>query len=487
MRIRLSRMSLLASASISPREPRWRPLACFVLMLAAVQAVAGPKIRLSQWELAPASNAGVAEAAAWLDGRLDLPQPPGRDALRDRPHDTALFDGRVYNVFPPLIGFLTVLLSPLHEWLSADAARWLPWTYVPLVFWPLPITAFVVLRRRTGDSAWAALLTFAFVTGTGVLPCLNLARSGQLGAINHLLSQIGLLILVADLLGRRRIWPALIGLAIAVWSRQMTLLYALPLLWLARRGRGVAGRRRGLRLSLCGLIVIVAPLLTLNALKFGNPLDFGYRYIYAGRDDPMAQRCAAHGTFSPRFIPENLWYMHLQWPDINLGLTGYTITAGGMGTSIWLTSPLLLYVLPCLLKAVARTAGRPGTPPAGTETDAGPSGKLESREETDLLESADRSMGYRVQPCPPSREYNGEARTALLLGTLLVMAGLLCYHTPGFLQPGYHRFALDFIPIWFVLIAPHTRGGRRTWLTLACIAWSVLYFQAVTPDLPRAV
>lgn len=478
-------MSHPAPAADEPREPRWRPIACFVLMLAAVQAVAGPKIRLSQWELSAEANAGVAEAGAWIDGRLDLPQPPGRDPLRDRPHDTALFDGRVYNVFPPLIGLLTVLLSPLHEWLSGDAARWLPWTYVPLLFWPLPIAAFVALRRQTGDSAWAALLTFAYLSGTGVLPCLNLARGGQLGAINHLLSQIGLLILAADLLGRRRIWPAMIGLAIAGWSRQMTLLYALPLLWIVWSGRRAASRRRALGLSLCGLIVIVAPLLTLNALKFGNPLNFGYRHIYAGRDDPMAQRCAAQGTFSPRFVPENLWYMHVQWPEIDVGLTGYTIIAGGMGTSIWVTTPLLLFVLPCFAQAGRRIIARGNLSPETTGTARESPSDTVSNGAVDPLAFPREARGNLAQPGARVEPLDRVARTALLLSTVLVMTGLLCYHTPGFLQPGYHRFALDFIPIWLVLIARHTRGGRRTWLTLACIAWSVLYFQAVTPDLPR--
>jgi hypothetical protein len=69
-----------------------------------------------------------------------------------------------------------------------------------------------------------------------------------------------------------------------------------------------------------------------------------------------------------------------------------------------------------------------------------------------------------------------------MLGTLPVMAGLLCYHGPGFMENGYSRFALDFLPIWLAVVAPRTRGGWRTWFTLACVAWSLLYFQAIVPD-----
>ena len=76
-------------------------------------------------------------------------------------------------------------------------------------------------------------------------------------------------------------------------------------------------------------------------------------------------------------------------------------------------------------------------------------------------------------------------RRILMLGTLPVMAGLLCYHSPGYMEHGYNRFALDFLPIWLVVIAPWTRGGWRSWFTLGCVAWSLLYFQAIVPNIPK--
>jgi hypothetical protein len=179
-----------------------------------------------------------------------------------------------------------------------------------------------------------------------------------------------------------------------------------------------------------------APLLALNALKFGNPLDFGYRHIYVNRDsEPMARLCRAHGAFSPRFIPDNLYYMHLAPPAIDdLYFTHVDLKADQlMGTSIWITTPILLFTF----------VG------AGT--------------------------WCRDPP-----------RRAMMLGSLLVMIGLLCYHSPGFMQSGYNRFALDFIPVWLVLGASQTRGCRRSGLTLACIAWSLLYFRAVAPQAPLA-
>jgi hypothetical protein len=409
-------------STAAARESPARVVGCFLLMLAAIQLALGPKIRLSQWEVSAEHNAGVAEGRAWLSGRLYIAEPATPSAT-DRPHDTAWYKGRAYNVFPPLMSVLTVLLAPLHHLLLGRTDVWLLWTYVPLVFAPLPLLGFVVFRRQTGDSAWAALLTVAWLGGTAVLPNLYYAKGSQLGQVNHLLSQTGLLILVADLLGRRRAWPGLIGLLIAGWSRQMTLLYALPLLW-------AAWKQRRLPLALGGLTVIVAPLLALNWMKFGHPLEFGYRHIYVGRDhERLAQRVGAHGVFSLRYVPENAYHMHLSPPRPELAPNQIRFAKDGDGASIWLTSPLLLWVF------------------------------LAAR-----------------------RWWADPARRALMLTSLLVMFGLLCYHSSGFLQPGYNRFALDFIPIWLAVVAPATRGGRRTWFTLGSVAWALLYFQAIVPN-----
>lgn len=52
----------------------------------------------------------------------------------------------------------------------------------------------------------------------------------------------------------------------------------------------------------------------------------------------------------------------------------------------------------------------------------------------------------------------------------------------GYLELGYSRFALDFLPVWLAVVAPHTRGGWRAWFTLAAAAWGLLYFHEIVPD-----
>jgi hypothetical protein len=405
-------------------------------MLAAIQLMLGPKLRLSQWGASAKNNAAVAEGIAWLEGRLDIPHQGGPEPDQ-RMHDTAWYNDTSYNVFPPMMAILTVLLSPLHRFFGFPTGMWSPWFYSPLIFWPMPIVGFIVFRRQTGDAAWAALLTVAWMGGTAILPNLHEARLGYLGQINHVVSQVGLLIFAADVLGRRRIWPALIGLLISTYTRQLTFLYGLPLLWVAwRSGHGgpgvspVVAKRRFL-MCLAGLAVIAAPLLTLNYLKFGNPVDFGYRYMYEGRwEGQMGSRCREHGLFSSHFIPENAYYLHAAPPRINFDFPYFRIQDDNPnGTSMWITTPLALLAVVGAL-----------------------------------------------------RWWADPRRRILMLGTLPVMAGLLCYHSPGFMEHGYNRFALDFLPIWLVVIAPQTRGGWRTWFTLGCTAWSLLYFQSIVPD-----
>lgn len=429
---------------------RWQPWVCLALLLAAIQLVAGPKICLSQWEATADSNAGIAEGEAWLRGRLDLPpvvnghldwsypdsgENPENPARRL--HDTAFVAtrDRIYNVFPPLAAIATVIMTPLHRVLGFPEGFWPAASLVYLIYLPLVVTGFVVFNRRVGDPAWTAVLTLGWICGSAVLPNLHAAQGGQLAQIYHVVSQVGLLILADDVLGKQRIWPGLIGLLISTYARQLTCLYGVVLLWAAWRRHGP----RAAAWCAAGLAAIAAPLCTLNYLKFGNPLDFGYRYIYVGREtEEMAVNCLAHGAFSPHFITPNAYYLHVAPPRIvDISMTGLNIQEDNpYGTSFWITTPMAIWVLVSVRQWWRRR----------------------------------------------------EARW-LMLGTLPVMLGLLCYHSPGYLELGYNRFALDFLPIWLLVAAPFTHGGRRTWISAALITWSLLYFQSIVPNVrfqPRA-
>lgn len=428
-----------------PAEPRWKVWGCLALLLVGLYLVGGPKVRFSEWIVTRGRNAAMEEALQWKRGTLVLSDAnPHREAPE--------VDGKRYNVVGLPFVLISLVGTTLTEWFGGPPETFYTPYYVALVGLPLPFVGFWAFRRMVASSAWAAVLTAYLMLGTCLLPVLGVCGQGSLYHINHALAVTGLLVMAADLLGDRRIWPAVLGLGLAVWSRQMTCLYALPLLWIAydrarssprsaapvapdppatpHAGDGAAlhglhspPKRRSLQMAVVGIALIAAVPLTLNAIKFGNPLDTGYLRMYAGRTDPIglkAQEC----FFGPRYVFEHAWAMNLSLPrwDVRAG-TLYPDASGINGASIWFTSPLLFGVF------------------------------LSAR-----------------------RWWHDPRRRALMLTSLVVIAGLWCYHTTAAYDTPYYRYALDFIPVWLIVIAPYTNGPRARLWTLACLAFSALYF-----------
>ncbi len=425
-----------------------------------------------RWEVTSTRNPAILEGLAWHHDRLSLPV---------RLWDTAYVaqSDKIYNVFPPLQSIISYCATALTHW-GPEPPHFEVMHILPLLLFgfPLPIVGYLVFYRRAGGEIadrgyamtnlqppifnrqffWAAVLLLGWLGGTAVAPCIQEARHGGVHHINHLLSQIGLLLLAGELLGRRRIWVAVIGLLIACWSRQMTGLYGLALLavaWQAETPQGqkaekpkclegetrvghefdfrkssrvglltgVPGRARRMGVAVIGLAVIVAVPMGLCWAKFGNPLETGYELIYVGRDHQLAEDARAYGLFSPRFVARNAYYMNvaIPWGTTEDGGIGWKPSEHGAG--IWLTTPLLALVL------------------------------------------LGAGSWWRE---PPAR--------ALMLCTVPIIVILLLYHGTGRLQYGYWRFGLDFIPVWLVVGGRWLTTGWRRYATLGCVAWSVAYF-----------
>lgn len=431
-------------------EPRWQVVLVFIFMLVGLQLVAGPRLRLSEWTTSPlvggrdlvgssaadeaifgqgpglAENHGMLEARAWRKGRLDL-SPTGPDPRLglNRPRDTAYHDGKVYNVFPPLFTLLSrvaLWLQDLQGLVGRDATVfYAPW-YVALVALPLPIVGFWAFRTASGRSAPAAVFTAYLILGTPLLAMLANCRVGSINEINHALCCTGLLLVIGDLLGKRRMWPTALGLLIAMGSRQLTAFYIPATLWVV--WRLTAHRPRNLVFVGTAAVIGLGTLATLDYLKFGSVFETGYQAIYVGREDMYARRATAYGRpFDPRFVPINLWHMTVSPPVVEQAGMGLRVTGHPDGTAIWMTSPLLLLAL------------------------------------------------WDIR-----RWWRAPAPRALMLCSLAVIAGLLCYHTTGSVQRGFYRFALDFAPIWLAVVATGGFAGRRRWVILAMLAYSAFYF-----------
>ncbi|MCH7812502.1 MAG: hypothetical protein IID40_00645 [Planctomycetes bacterium] len=358
-------------------------------------------------------NPNVAEGAAWLAGRLEL---------ADRTYDTAQYEGRAYNVFPPLFSLISAAVLAFvpagvpHVVLLVVAAL------------PIPGLAYGLFLRRTRRVRMAVLLTLGYLLGTSLLPVMDYAlRNGDVWHVNHLLSQVGLLIFLGDYFGRRRIWLGGLGLILAIWSRQLMAWYLLPLALVAWRLRVSSSRRRAVwGFVIPAVVALVLPAL-LNTLKFDSPLASGYRHIYEGRwdnlDDWPAQS-ARRGIFSPVFLPRNLYFMNLGLPLPDLRGWALRFRPDVRGTGIWWTTPLLLLLVYDWHRVRRR-----------------------------------REVRY------------------LLTAVAGCWAVLMLYHSTGYAQLGYNRFSLDFMVVLLAVVAPRCDGPRRRWMALACVLWSIWYFR----------
>ena len=360
-------------------------------------------------------NVQIAEAQAWWAGRADLPH---------REWDTAVRDGRVYSYFPPMFSFISACIVPLFD----GVPHLVPVCLVLAVV----LCAYGLFFRLTSSPVWGAMLTIGYVCGTSMWPVITKSiQACTPYGINHLLASLGVLLMLTTYFGGRRVLPAAIGLVIAAWSRQLTLAYALPLAFLAVRWAGSDGRRgRRVRMivAAASVVMVIAVNMGLNTLKFGDPFTSGYMLNHVGRDDVFAKEARTYGLLSPHWVPRNLYYMNIGLPTVHrVEMAGETITRvrpNTMGTGIWWTTPLLIWVL----------IGLP-----------------------------------RLLKDPSSRVW--------LIGVAALCGVMMFWHATGAVQRGFNRYSLDYMPVLFALVAPTCFGGRRRWVSLAMIAWGVVYFR----------
>lgn len=386
--------------------------AATVLMIVVID---GPRIRWQDWEVTPKHNINLAEAHAWHEGTFELP---------GFQREAANFGGRKLNAFPPGFTFISYAVLLVSKELTG-APSFPPWVFRILIGAPITAITFWAARTCTTGYYQAALLTLCVLLGTPLLPMLTLCRVGGFFEVNHVLASCGILLIAGDTLGRRRVWPALIGLALSVWTRQLTVFYLPAVVWTALhlpRGR----REKWVAASSVTTFVLLGTYGALNWAKFGSALESGYRFIYEGRTDAIAER-ARRGLFRPDYVGENMRFMVFEPPGIRITSGGVVQAKNDHGASVFLTCPVLL--------AVVLTA---------------------------------------------PRWWQDPARRQLMLLSLGVMLALLMYHNTGWRQPGYYRFSLDFVPVWLMVIAPYLWGRNRTPLVVACVAWSIWYFRFIT-------
>lgn len=359
-------------------------------------------------------NIQIAEAQAWWQGRLDLPEEKW---------DSVVVEGKVYSCFPPMFTFVSAVVVPMFAGVPHPLL-------VIILILPVLTLSYLLFLRQTGSAEWGAVLAIGFVCGSSIFPVIDKTlRGASPYYVNHTVALIGLLIILSEVFGRQRIWLAGAGMMIAALSRQMTIVYAIPLIWLAAQQRNRLKQTKPI-VMICGMVVFIfAVNLSLNTLKFGHPLDSGYARIFKQRtDDVLAKSFHKHGLFSPHFVARNLYYANLGFPRVHrieiAGETQIHLRPNNMGTGIWWTTPLLLWLFLDLKKIIR------------------------------------------------DRE-----KAVVLVAACVVFAGLMFYHSTGYAQRGFNRYSLDYLPVLYTLVAPACIVGRRKWISVGMIVWSIVYFR----------
>jgi hypothetical protein len=288
-------------------------------------------------------------AESWLHGRLDLIEPP--------PHrnDFAFYAGKHYVVFPPFPALLILPLVAVEGGARAvrDGAFFLALAGIG------PAVLFLALEklRRLGQSVRTERenLTFALLFAFGSVYFFS-AVQGTVWFAAHVVGVALAALYLLCALGADRPFLAGIVLGLAFATRP-PIAYAAPLFLLeairaaalpdapsllqhpVRYLRSLDMRALGLRLAgfALPLAAIATVLLLQNAVRFGDPFEFGYRYLTIA----WRERIEKWGLFSYHYFPRNLAVLlaSLPWRPLD-GVAPFLINYHGL--ALWFTTPLYL-------------------------------------------------------------------------------------------------------------------------------------------------
>jgi len=383
-----------------------------VLLLLAFALAAGLALRTVTEE--PGTNSYAVLVDSWLNGQLHS------DTCFDG--DCATYEGKTYVVFPPAPAVVALPFIAASGQ-GADFAHFMPLSLALLL-----AIAFIWSRLFTAagpDQTRTLILLLALVFATPLYYVV--LRGDRVWFFAQLVGFFFVSMALWATIERRNAWLAGAMLGMAFLSRQMTILYA-PLLFVLMLNEDepllrINRKRIGTFLKIAiPVLAAIAAYCAYNYVRFGDPLDTGYGYIAAnvppGADNIISLRIKELGLFAPEYFLFNLFHMFVQGLHIEFGGTFMTKIVGvdDFGTSILAASPFLL-----LLVFVQR---------------------------------------HRIT-------FVGVLTAAIICGVTLF------YHSNGFSQYNVQRYALDWLPIAMLLLAPTIRMEWRAVLAVL-VAYSMV-------------
>lgn len=330
-------------------------------------------------------------AAALRAGRLDIPNPA-------MTYDLAFYNGRWYMTWG-------VLAAVVHIPLQLVAGgRFVPALYTGLLFGSLTVgLVWLMIERIRKDwfpkaPAWHTII-FALLYAFGTMQY-YLSTLGSVWQVNQVVSMFFGVLGTAMILKKKRsvkdylLSSAFYGIAL-LGRPTVGLLFVIP---------AFLSRKAYVFLPILTAVFVV---LVYNAVRFGNPLETGHRFLTEAPE--LATKREQYGMISLAYVPANAWHMIVAPPRISWK-NGLTLDIDLMGNSIFLLSPILLFALGTL----------------------------------------------------PLIRLHSIVR-ALWLGIMLTAAASLLYYNTGWMQFGY-RYALDFSFILVILAYIWLQGRLRWWV-----------------------
>jgi hypothetical protein len=193
-----------------------------------------------------------------------------------------------------------------------------------------------------------------------------------------------------------------------------------------------------------------------NWLRFGDPFEFGYRWMNS--PGSLLERQVTWGQFSFHFLPENLYTLLIRPPLVSV--SPFRIEPDPWGMGLLLTCPALLLALPvrALVGGVRSLSGREDDGPLGMPQ---PSSRFATLLSAPIAKTSGRCLCL-----------------GLWLSLALVQLPSLLYFNTGSYQFGY-RFALDWLPLGLLLVALATGGELRWWGKALIVAGAMIHLWGV--------
>ncbi len=357
-------------------------------------------------------------ANALLRGRLDIPDPA-------MTYDLARYNGRWYMTWGVLAAFVHI---PLQMFVGG---RYVPALYTSLLFGSFSVVALWWTLERVrkdwfpGTQVWQPV-AYAFLYAFGSMQY-YLSTVGSIWQVNQVVSTFFGVLGTAMILKKKRsigdYWISSVWYGVASLGRPTVgLLIIIPLclfiheLW--EKKSGIIVWKKGLAI----FVPILASVLIVfgyNAIRFGNPLETGHRYLAEAPD--LAAKRERFGMLSFSYFPANAWHMIIAPPKFSWdGRVKMDIDL--MGNSIFFLSPILLFALGTLF----------------------------------WIRSGCSYLPIVV---------------ALWTGIVVTAALSLLYYNTGWVQFGY-RYALDF-SFLLVILVYFWLGGRIRWWMVPLSAYTL--------------